>query len=51
MPAQPLKKTDEEIGNLAKLVVDNYEDESIRTQFQSLVLQLLVEPKLFAECN
>lgn len=44
--SQPLRKTDEEISSVAKLVVDNYEDEEIKNQFLSLALQLLVHPNL-----
>ncbi len=46
MPSQPLRKTEEEISSLAKLVVDNYEDEEVKTQFLSLAIQLLVHPEV-----
>ena len=41
---QPLKKTDEEIGSVAKIIADNYEDEDLRTTFLDLMLQLYMKP-------
>lgn len=42
----PLKRTDEEISSIAKLVEDNYDDEEIRRQFFDLSLQIVVEQPL-----
>lgn len=42
MLLQPLKRTDEEISSIARLVVENHEDEEIRNQFLTLAVQLLV---------
>ncbi|CAD6572438.1 MAG: hypothetical protein ASARMPREDX12_005221 [Alectoria sarmentosa] len=39
----PLKRTDEEISSIAKLVVDNNDDEEIRRQYIDLSLQIVVE--------
>lgn len=40
--SQPVKETSEEITSVAKLVVDNYEEEEIKSQFLNLSLQLWV---------
>ena len=40
MGSKPLKKTDEEINSIAKLVVDNFEDADIQNQFLNLAIQL-----------
>ncbi|KAL8841541.1 MAG: hypothetical protein Q9176_003162 [Flavoplaca citrina] len=42
----PLKKIDEEVHEIATIVVDNYEDEEIRGNFLELSLQLVVEQAL-----
>lgn len=42
MIPQPLRKTEEEVSSIAKLVIDNYEDEEIRNQFLTLAVQLFV---------
>lgn len=39
----PLKRTDEEISSITKLVVDNYDDGETRRQFLDLSLQIIVE--------
>lgn len=39
---QPLKKTDEEISSVAKIIADNYGDEDLRNTFLDLMLQLYV---------
>lgn len=40
MLSQPVKSTDEEIRNIAKLIIDNYDDCEIRNQFFDLSMQL-----------
>ncbi|KAL8734476.1 MAG: hypothetical protein Q9166_001375 [cf. Caloplaca sp. 2 TL-2023] len=42
----PLRKTDEEVQEIANTVAENHEDEEIRGNFLDLVLQLVVEQAL-----
>jgi hypothetical protein len=39
----PLKRVEEEIQIIAKLVVDNYDDEEVKTMYLDLSLQMVVE--------
>lgn len=39
---QPLKRSDEEVTDTAKLVVDNFHDEQVKTSFIDLSVQLCV---------
>jgi nuclear cap-binding protein subunit 1 len=42
----PLRQWSDEVQGVARIVVDNYEDEHLRNTFVELVLQLLVEQPL-----
>lgn len=39
---KPLKRTTEEINDVAKMVAENHEDEELRNTFLDLIIQLYV---------
>lgn len=42
MLEQPLKRTDDEIASIAKIVAESYDNDELRNTFVDLLLQLLV---------